>query len=223
MEGASKASGSATVLRHLKRSERTAFERNPFIFVLAWLAFFGTFLGIQAFDIIRHSKSAHPLAFADRQLLGLSVVIPIVLWATYKQYKDGFAAERRYLEITDDAIALKEQSLKPSVFKPRVIWSVKHADLDKVVIRPISKGSQSMFVLAKKPDGPWKRWKRIIGIGEWGPRLRAGDWVIDDGSKRRNPASPWGVFRLTSRNKLMAEMLETDLGKALELHGYLRS
>lgn len=209
-----------TVLRHLKRDERGRYERNPFIFLAAWLCLVVLLVGSPLLDMLREPDGLRHL-MALRGPLGMLVVaIPLVVYVVYTQYRQGFISERLCLEITDEMLTLYEKPVPPET-KPRLVWTVKHADLDKIQTRTISKGSKSRFILSKKPQTRNEKLARVIGLGLWQRALLAGNWVADDGRRRTNPPSPWGAFRYATRETLLAEMRETDLGKALVAHGYM--
>lgn len=220
MQGVNGLGQPKTVLRHLKRDELGFYERNPYIFLAAWLVFALLLVGGPLLDMLREPDGLQHLKVLQWQLVQFMVVIPLVVYFVYRQYKYSFILERLYLDISDEALTLYEKPRPPET-KPRLVWTAQHADLDKVRARLVSKGGKSRFILMKKPQTPNQKFARTVGINLPHKQLLAGNWVVDDGRRRANPPSPWGLFRYASRKTMLAEIRETDLAQALIAHGYL--
>ena len=220
MQGSMSAGRPKTVLRHINRDELGFFQRNPYIFLVAWLMLALLVVGGPLLDALREPDGFQHLKVLRVMLVELAAMILLVIYVIRREHKRGFILERLYLEISDATLALYEKPLPPET-RPRLVWTLKHTELDKVQTRLVSKGSKSVFILTKKPQTPQQKFARAVGINLRYKQLLAGNWVADDGRRRTNPPHPWGLFRYASRDTMLAEMRETDLGKALAEHGYL--
>lgn len=206
------------VLRHLKRSERSISERNPWIYLAVWLCLTFLLVGPNIVDLIRRPGGLENLEPLRGPLGMLIAVIPVVLYFAYAQFKQSFSSERLYIEVSPEVIAMYENTV-PTGAEARLVWTADRSELE-VGVRTVSKGSKSLFVLTKKPQTREQIFWRFVGVPKWQRTLKAGNWVPDDGRSHSNPASPYGVFRLASREKMLDEMRATDLGKALIFYGY---
>lgn len=209
---------SAVKLRHIKRIERPYVQRNQTWIALALLSPILLWLVVLGQDIMRHSTSPHPFAFASRQMLEIAIALPLLVYGGIQSYKLSIRLERRYLLISSDAIVVLEKPAL-SATTDREISRWRRVDIGIVRSQPM--GQRSAFIFESKNESWWNTLLGRLGTRSRGRMLIAEEWVADDNISRPFERDAFWSIKLTTRKEQIEKMKHSDLGKALIANGYL--
>lgn len=206
---------SPTILRPLRLEERPWNVRHATL--VRWVVFGGllVFIFYSSPNIIHRIMAGDGRAI--RSALSMGVYPLVMLFATFTIPKALAKQQRNFVTITDDDITLKMRSA--GVEPERTVWTVKRDALREV--RPFGAGRQAQFIFLMKADSAAKRFWQLANTAR-GMRLRVADWVLNT-CKDVNTRPSAGVKKLfmTSTDTRKA-MFDSDLGRALIEHGYLK-
>ena len=205
-----------TILRPLRPDERPWQVRYS-----NWISvamFFGLAVMALASDPRMFQKALAGDSHEIRFLMWMVIYPVIILFAAFAMPKALARQRRNVLTITDDDVTLKMRSA--GVEPERTVWSVKRNDIREV--RPYGAGRQAQFIFIMKTDSAIKRFWRLADTAG-GTRLRAGSWVLntrsDVSARPPMPMNQWITSRAVSRKAT----LDSDVGRALVEHGYLKA
>ena len=180
----------ATMLRHIRRDEQPFVVRNWYWIALVVTCAYLMWFAVLGRDIMQHSTSPHPLAFAARQIALLVIALPIIVYGLYERYRLGVRMERRYLVISPDVIAVFEKPLPPATADQEILrW--RRTDIGTVRAEPMAQ--RNVFVFGTKNESPLSR---ILGLNRSGRRvLQAERWVNNDSKSAFFIVDPFWTVR----------------------------
>jgi hypothetical protein len=205
-----------TVLRPVRPDERPWPVRYANFISLAVFVAAGVMVLVSDPKMFQKALAGDPHEI--RFLLTTGIYPIVILFAAFAIPKAVAKQQRSVLTITDDVVTLKMRSA--GVEPERVVWSVKRNDIRDV--RLYGAGSKAQFIFLLKAESAIKRFWRLADTSG-GTRLRAGSWVLstrnDVSAHPPMPVNQWIASRAASRKA----MLDSDLGRALIEHGYLKT
>lgn len=209
---------SAMKLRHIKRTERPYVQRNQTWIALALMSPILLWLVVLGLDIMRHSTSPHPFAFASRQMVEFAIGLPLMVYGGIQSHKLSIRLERRYLLISPEAIVIFEKPAPPATTDREI--SRWHR-VDTGIVRSQPMGQRPVFIFESRNESSWNSFLGRLGARSKGRMLIAEEWVADDNRSRPFERDAFLSIKLTTRQEQIEKMKRSDLGKALIANGYL--